>query len=55
VVQHDQRYTVDEALRDPYFSMASVPQLKDDLGDLEAKVGQKWLTSYEQLNEDEER
>ena len=51
---------MDEALRDSYFDLSGSrsgnnAQLHEDLAELEAKVGQKWLTSYEQLNEDEER
>lgn len=51
------RYTVDQALSDPFFniSFGANSRLKQDLEDLEVKVGQKWLTSYEQLSYDEER
>ena len=55
VVRHDQRYTVDDALQDTFVNIKLNPMLKKDLGDLESKIGQKWLTSYEQLNEEEER
>lgn len=57
MVRHDERYTVDQALQDPFFNLntGQNAQLQRDLEDLEGKVGQKWLTSYEQLNEDEER
>ena len=57
VVRHDLRYTVDNALSDPFFniSLSMNAKLKRDLKDLESKVGQKWLTSYEQLSCDEER
>ncbi|XP_059097444.1 serine/threonine-protein kinase D1-like isoform X2 [Tigriopus californicus] len=56
VVRHDMRYTVDQALNDPFFniSFGANARLKQDLEDLEVKVGQKWLTSYEQLSYDEE-
>lgn len=57
VVRHDLRYTVDEALADPFFNigLSSNERLRADLSDLEAKIGQKWLTSYEQLSQEEER
>ena len=57
VVRHDLRYTVDQALADPFVNiqLQRNQRLRADLEDLQAKVGQRWLTSYEQLNEDEER
>ena len=66
MVQLDQRYTVDEALADPFFDIdcGLNGQLRADLADLEAKAAaaaatqQKWLTSYgsvqQQTNEEEE-
>lgn len=54
-MKHDQRYTVDEALTDPFFNVEKNEELKKDLEELEIKSGQKWLTSYEQLSQDEER
>ena len=46
-----------ELLQDPFVNLQNPENsaLVSDLKDLENKVGQKWLTSYEQLNEDEER
>ena len=59
MVQLDQRYNVDEALADPYFDISEGQngQLRSDLADLETKSmeRQTWLTSYGQLNEEEER
>ena len=67
MVQLDQRYTVDQALADPFFDIdcGLNGQLRCDLADLEAKAAaaagaaaaQKWLTSYGsvQPNEEEER
>ena len=63
MVRHDLRYTVDQALADPFFNIApDYPkrkqgnvQLEADLRELEDKVGQRWLTSYgDQLNNDYE-
>ncbi len=54
VVNHDQRYTVDEALTDPFFDEA---ELRRDLEELEDKVGQRWLTNlriYPQESFDED-
>jgi hypothetical protein len=42
VVRHDQRYTVDEALRDSFFRNNA--QLTTDLRELEEKLGQKWIS-----------
>ena len=48
---------MDQALADPFVNieLGANGQLRQDLAELEEKVGQRWLTSYEQLNEDEER
>ncbi len=42
VVKHDQRYTVDEALRDPFFRDSR--QCREDLADLETKLRTTWIT-----------
>lgn len=63
VVRHDLRYTVDQALLDPFFNIdpdypqrkPANAQLERDLKELEEKNGQKWLTCYQQLNDYEER
>jgi len=51
-VRHDERHTVDTALADPFFNVnldrVNNRRLKQDLRDLEDKIGRKWLTSYGQ-------
>ena len=42
VVRHDQRYTVDEALVDPFFNDS---ECKSDMEELEDKLGTRWLTN----------
>ena len=42
MVRHDQRYTVDEALRDSFFRNNS--QCNQDIKELEGKLGKKWIS-----------
>ena len=41
-MRHDQRYTVDEALRDSFFRNNA--QLQQDLRELEEKLGKSWIS-----------
>ena len=42
VVKHDQRYTVDEALRAPFFR--DDKQCAKDIQELEEKLGKQWIS-----------
>lgn len=42
VVKHDQRYTVDEALKDAFFHNDEV--CLQDINELEDKVGSQWIS-----------
>ena len=42
MVKHDQRYTVDEALRDSFFRNNA--QLQQDIQELEEKLGKSWIS-----------
>lgn len=42
VVRRDQRYTVEQALNAPFFNNEMT---KQDLKDLETKVGEVWITN----------
>ena len=42
IVRRDQRYTVDQALNNPFFNNELT---KDDLHELEERLGEVWITN----------
>ena len=42
MVKHDQRYTVDEALKDSFFK--NDEQCRKDIQELEAKISTPWIS-----------